>query len=127
MFTYWSSLSRPWLMQKFRKQKFAAHARRVRTIGLHGGDDLLTLVMERDCIACAAQGGRRGTRWKGGAGREGAHEECDKCRALARQESDIPTGLARELEMSEENPFEEERAWRSMALPGKYLYNQIRA
>ena len=75
MFTYWSSLSRPWLMQKFRKQKFAAHARRVRTIGLHGGDDLLTLVMERDCIACAAQGGRRGTRWKGGAGREGAHEE----------------------------------------------------
>jgi len=52
---------------------------------------------------------------------------CDKCRALARQESDIPTGLARELEMSEENPFEEERAWRSMALPGKYLYNQIRA
>ena len=50
---------------------------------------------------------------------------CDKCRALARQESDIPTGLARELEMSEENPFEEERAWRSMALPGKYLYNQI--
>ena len=52
---------------------------------------------------------------------------CDKCRALARQESDIPTGLARELEMSEENPFEEERAWRSMALPGKYQYNQIRA
>ena len=35
---------------------------------------------------------------------------------LARQEADIPTGPARELGMSEETPFEEERAWRSMAL-----------
>ena len=47
--------------------------RRVRTIGLHGFDELLTLVMERERIACAAQGGRGGTRWKGVAGREGAH------------------------------------------------------
>ena len=36
---------------------------------------MLTLVMERERIACAAQGGRGSTRWKGGAGREGAHEE----------------------------------------------------
>ena len=45
------------------------------TFGFDGGDDLLTLVMERERIACAAQGGRGSTRWKGGAGREGAHEE----------------------------------------------------